>query len=28
VTKVRACEGAGQERSLGIAFHVPESVGE
>ncbi len=28
VTKVRACEGAGQEWSLGVTFHVLESVGE
>jgi len=28
VTKVRACEGAGQESSLGVTFHAPGSVGE
>ncbi len=27
-TKARACEGAGQEWSLGVTFHVPKSVGE
>jgi hypothetical protein len=28
VIKARACKGAGQERSLGITFHVLRSVGE
>jgi hypothetical protein len=27
VTKARACKGAGQEWSLGVTFHAPESVG-
>jgi hypothetical protein len=27
-TKARICKGAGQERSLGVAFHAFESVGE
>jgi hypothetical protein len=26
VTEARACEGAGQEGSLGITFHAPESA--
>jgi hypothetical protein len=28
VTKARACKGAGQEGSLGVTSHVPESVEE
>jgi hypothetical protein len=28
VNKVRACKGVGQEKSLGVTSHVPESVGE
>jgi hypothetical protein len=27
-TKAKACEGAGQERSPRITFHVPMNVGE
>jgi hypothetical protein len=27
-TKVRVCKGAGQEGSMGITSHAPESVGE
>jgi hypothetical protein len=27
-TKVKACEGVGQEWSLGVTFHVPRNVGE
>jgi hypothetical protein len=26
--KARACKGVGQEKSLGVTFHVPGSVGE
>jgi hypothetical protein len=28
VTKVGACKGASQERSLGVTSHAPKSVGE
>jgi hypothetical protein len=28
VIKVNACEGVGQEWSLGITFHAPGSVGK
>jgi hypothetical protein len=28
VTKAKACKGAGQEGSSGVASHVPGSVGE
>jgi hypothetical protein len=28
VTKVRACKGVGQEGSLGVTSHAPESVGK
>jgi len=27
-TKASACKGAGQEGSLGVTSHAPESVGE
>ncbi len=28
MTKVKACKGAGQEGSLGVTFHTPESAKE